>query len=84
MPELVPDVVINALIRKKMPPRFWRCCAFAKAVLLIRWGFFAVFCICSMVLFIPVVIWGKNGVQIYAVPYIDEKDGSEHYNMVIE
>jgi len=24
------------------------------------------------------------GKQFYAVPYIDEKDGSEHYNMVIE
>ena len=44
----------------QMPPRFWRCCAFAKAVLLIRWGCFAVFCICSMVLFIPVVIWDRN------------------------
>ena len=44
----------------QMPPRFRRCCAFAGAVLLIRWGCFAVMCICGMVLFIPVVIWGRN------------------------
>ena len=44
----------------QMPPRFRRCCAFAGAVLLIRWGCCAVLCICSMVLFIPVVIWGRN------------------------
>lgn len=44
----------------QMPPRFRRCCAFAKAVFLIQWGCFAVFGICSMVLFIPVVILDKN------------------------
>ena len=44
----------------QMPPRFRRCCAFAKAVFLIQWGCFAAFCVCSMVLFIPVVIWGRN------------------------
>ena len=43
-----------------MPPRFRRCCALAKAVFLIQWGCFAVSCVCSMVLFIPVVIWGRN------------------------
>lgn len=44
----------------QMPPRFRRCCAFAKAVFLIQWGCFAVSCVCSMVLFILVVIWGRN------------------------
>ena len=44
----------------QMPPRFRRCCAFAKAVFLIQWGCFAASCVCSMVLFIPVVIWGRN------------------------
>lgn len=44
----------------QMPPRFRRCCAFAKAVFLIQWGCFAAFGVCSMVLFIPVVIWGKD------------------------
>ena len=44
----------------QMPPRFRRCCAFAKAVFLIQWGCFAVSCVCSMVLFIPMVIWGRN------------------------
>ena len=44
----------------QMPPRFRRCCAFMKTVFLIQWGCFAVFCICGMVLFIPIVIWGKN------------------------
>ncbi len=44
----------------QMPPRFRRCCAFMKTVFLIQWGCFAAFCVCGMVLFIPVVIWGKN------------------------
>ena len=44
----------------QMPPRFRRCCAFAKAVFLIQWGCFAAFGVCGMVLFIPVVIWGRN------------------------
>ena len=44
----------------QMPPRFRRCCAFAKAVFLIQWGCFAAFGVCSMVLFIPVVIWGRG------------------------
>ena len=44
----------------QMPPRFRRCCAFAKAVFLIQWGCFAAFGVCSMVLFIPMVIWGKD------------------------
>ena len=44
----------------QMPPRFRRCCALAKAVFLIQWGCFAAFGVCSMVLFIPVVIWGRN------------------------
>ena len=44
----------------QMPPRFRRCCAFAKAVFLIQWGCFAASCVCSMELFIPVVIWGRN------------------------
>ncbi len=43
-----------------MPPRFRRCCAFAKAVFLIQRGCFAACCVCSMILFIPVVIWGKD------------------------
>lgn len=44
----------------RIPLRFRWCCAFAKAVFLIQWGCFAAFCVCSMVLFIPVVIWGRN------------------------
>ena len=44
----------------QMPPQFRRCCAFMKTVFLIQWGCFAVLCICGMVLFIPIVIWGKN------------------------
>lgn len=44
----------------QMPPRFRWCCAFAKAVFLIQWGCFAAFGVCSMVLFIPMVIWGKD------------------------
>ena len=44
----------------KMPPRFRRCCAFMRTVFLIQWGCFALFCICSMVLFIPVAILDKN------------------------
>ncbi len=44
----------------QMPPRFRRCCAFAKAVFLIQWGCFAVFCLGSMVLFVPVIIFGRD------------------------
>ena len=44
----------------QMPPRFRRCCAFAKAVFLIQWGCFAVFCLGSMVMFVPVVVFGKD------------------------
>lgn len=41
----------------QMPPRFRRCCAFAKAVFLIQWGGFAVFALGSIILFVPVVVW---------------------------
>ena len=44
----------------QMPPQFRRCCAFTKAVFLIQWGCFAAFCLGSMALFIPVIIFGKN------------------------
>ena len=44
----------------QMPLRFRRCCTFMKTVFLIQWICFAAFCICSIVLFIPVVISGKN------------------------
>ena len=57
----------------QMPPRFRRCCAFAKAVFLIQWGCFAASCVCSMVLFIPVVIWGRNmglGAMIENKPFL--------------
>ena len=52
----------------QMPPRFRRCCAFARAVSLIQWGCFAVFCLGSMVLFVPVIISGKD-VELGAVTY---------------
>ena len=39
----------------QMSPRFRRCCAFARTVFLIQWGCFAVFCLSSMVLFVPAV-----------------------------
>lgn len=44
----------------EMPPRFRRCCAFAKAVFLIQWGCFAVFCLDSMVLLVSVLVFGKD------------------------
>lgn len=44
----------------QMPPRFRRCCAFAKAVFLIQWGCFAACCLSSMVLFVPVIISGRG------------------------
>ena len=44
----------------QMPPRFRRCCAFAKAVFLIQWGCFAVFCLDSMVLLVSVLVFGKD------------------------
>ena len=43
-----------------MPPRFQRCCAFAKAVFLIQWGCCAACCLGSMALFVPVIILGKD------------------------
>ena len=57
----------------QMPPRFRRCCAFMKAVFLIQWGCFATFCTCSIVLFVPVVIGGKNmemGAMIESKPFL--------------
>lgn len=44
----------------QMPPRFRRCCAFAKAVFLIQWGCFAVSCFGSVVMFFPVIIFGRE------------------------
>lgn len=44
----------------QMPPRFRRCCAFAKAVFLIQWGGFAVFALGSMILFVPAVVWDMD------------------------
>lgn len=44
----------------EMPPRFRRCCAFAKAVFLAQWGCFSIFCFASMVLFVPVIVFGKD------------------------
>ena len=44
----------------QMPPRFRRCCAFMKTVCLMQWVCIAVSCICGMVLFIPIVLLGKN------------------------
>lgn len=44
----------------QMPPRFRRCCAFAKAVFLIQRGCFTAFCLASMALFVPVIILGKD------------------------
>ena len=44
----------------QMPLWFRRCCAFAKTVFLIQWGCFALFCLCSMVLFVPVIVFGKD------------------------
>ncbi len=44
----------------QMPLRFRRCCAFAKAAFLIQWGCFVIFCLGSMVLFVPVIIYGKD------------------------
>jgi len=41
----------------QMPPRFRRCCAFAKVVFLIQWGGFAVFALGSIILFLPTVVW---------------------------
>lgn len=41
----------------QMPPRFRRCCAFAKAVFLIQWGGFAIFALGSIILFVLAVVW---------------------------
>lgn len=50
----------------QMPPRFRRCCAFAKVVFLIQWGCFASFCLGSMMLFVPVIVFGKD-VELSAI-----------------
>ena len=44
----------------QMPPRFQRWCVFAKVVFLIQRGCFAVFCLGSMMLLVPVIIFGKD------------------------
>ena len=44
----------------QMPPRFRRCCAFARAVFLLQRGCFAVFCLGGMVLFVPLMILGQD------------------------
>ena len=50
----------------QMPPRFRRCRAFARAVFLMQWGCCAVFCLCSMVLFVPLIVLGRD-VELSAV-----------------
>ena len=44
----------------QMPPRFRRCRAFAKAVFLMQWGCFAVFCLCTMVLSVLLIALGGD------------------------
>ncbi len=44
----------------QMPLRFRKCCAFARAVFLIQWGCFAVSCFGSMVLFVPMIVFGRD------------------------
>lgn len=44
----------------QMPPRFRLCCVIAKGIFLIQWGCFAIFCLGSMVLFVPLIVFGKD------------------------
>ena len=58
----------------QMPPRFRRCCAFAKTVFLIQWGCFAAFCLDSMVLLVLLTVFGKNaelGVMTDNHPFLE-------------
>ena len=54
----------------KMPPRFRRCCSFAKAVFLIQWGCFAVFCFGSMVMFVPVIVFDNLSAMAADKPFL--------------
>ncbi len=58
----------------QMPVWFRRCCVFAKTVFLIQWGCFALFCLCSMVLFVPVIVFGKD---------VDLSAMTDHYPFLV-